>query len=206
MSMQYWNNMYRSIEKINPTDSIWLNQYIGLFSETKEKPIIDLGCGSGSDSIYLLNNGYSVISCDFSKEILDKLVDFDSRINPRHFDIQNGLPFKDSRTYIVLASLSLHYFTWEKTEKIVSEIKRVLEPGGYVICRLNSVNDINYGAGKGIKIEENFYEIEGYYKRFFDKPTIEKLFSCWEITVLKESNISRYEKAKKAWEVVVKKP
>ena len=31
--------------------------------------ILDLGCGSGRDSIYFINNGYEVISCDYSEEL-----------------------------------------------------------------------------------------------------------------------------------------
>lgn len=52
---------------------------------------------------------------------------------------------------------SLHYFNNEAIKSIVEEIKRVLITDGYIIVRVNSVNDINYGAGNGEEIEKNFY-------------------------------------------------
>jgi hypothetical protein len=50
----------------------------------------------------------------------------------------------------MIADLSLHYFSWDETKKIVNEIKRVLKEDGFLLVRVNSVNDTNYGAGKGI--------------------------------------------------------
>lgn len=50
----------------------------------------------------------------------------------------------------------------------MQEIKRILAPHGHLIARVNSTADINHGAGQGRKIEENFYFVEGYNKRFFD--------------------------------------
>ncbi|MCP4178364.1 MAG: methyltransferase domain-containing protein [bacterium] len=205
MSLNHWDDIYQNVENIELKDANWMDQYTAILSESTRKPIIDLGCGSGSESIHLLNRGYSVISCDFSKMILGKLKNLDSRIITKHFDIENGLPFEDSAAHIILASLSLHYFSWESTEKILKEIKRVLDIDGYLICRLNSINDINYGAGSGIKIEKNYYDIGGTHKRFFDESSIDNLFCDWKIVVKKECDIWRYKKPKKAWEILVTK-
>lgn len=76
---------------------------------------------------------------------------------------------------------------------------------GYLICRLNSTNDINYGAGSGIEIEENYYKIGSNYKRFFDEESIDHIFCDWKIIIKKECDIERFEKSKKAWEIVVAK-
>ena len=205
MSLKQWEDIYQNVESIELKESNWLDQYTEIFSESPRKPIIDLGCGSGAESIYLINGGYDVISCDFSKTILDKLTSLDSRIITKCFNIENGLPFKDSAAHIILASLSLHYFSWKSTEKILKEIKRVLDIDGYLICRLNSINDINHGAGSGIEIENNYYEIGGNRKRFFDESSIENLFSDWKIVDRKECNIRRFMRPKKAWEIVVTK-
>ncbi len=205
MSLKHWDDIYQDFENIELKEAHWIDQYSEILSESTRKPIIDLGCGLGSESIHMLNGGYSVISCDFSKIILDKLKALDSRIITKHFDIENGLPFKDSSAHIILASLSIHYFSWDNTEKIVKEVERVLDRDGYLICRLNSINDINYGAGSGLKIEKNYYETGGTCKRFFDESSIENLFCDWKIVVKKECDIRRFKKLKKAWEIVVKK-
>jgi SAM-dependent methyltransferase len=205
MSLKDWDDFYQNVANIELKESNWLDKYSEIFSESPRKPIIDLGCGSGAESIHLINRGHNVISCDFSKTILDKLASFDSRIVTKCFNIENGLPFKDSATHIILASLSLHYFSWKSTEKILKEIKRVLDTSGYLICRLNSIYDINFEAGNGIEIENNYYEIRGNRKRFFDESSIENLFSDWRIVDRKECDIRRYIRLKKAWEIVVTK-
>lgn len=121
MSEKYWEDAYQQIENIEFKEADWLDQYTAIFSESTKKPIIDIGCGTGADSIHLLNKGYTVISCDFSKTVLEKLLNHDSRIIAKSFDIENGLPLKDSEAHIILASLSLHYFSWESTRHILKK-------------------------------------------------------------------------------------
>jgi len=85
----------------------------------------------------------------------------------------------------------------------VKEIKRVLKCNGYLIARVNSVNDINYGAGNGEEIEKNFYLTECGYKRFFDEENVKYYFREFEIEHYKEECIMRYGNEKKAWEFIV---
>ena len=206
MSREYWENIYRTASGPGSAETEWLDRYGPLFAEEPGKQIIDLGCGSGVDSVRLLDLGFSVISCDFSEEALKRLASSDSRIVTKQFNIKEGLPFADSSARIVLASLSLHYFDWNTTRKIAAEIRRVLEPGGCLICRLNSVNDINHGAGSGIELEKNYYNIDGNCKRFFDSESINSLFRDWELLVKEECSIERFTIPKKAWEVAARKP
>lgn len=205
MSLKYWDNIYCSSKNIQEVEAIWLKKYFEIFKENVDKPIIELGCGSGTDSIFLLNSGFSIISCDFSSIVLDKLKTRDKRIFPMQFDLSKGLPFKDSEAHIIVASLSLHYFTWTRTVELISEINQVLDNAGYLLCRLNSVNDKNYGSRKGREIETNYYKLNGHCKRFFDKKSIQILFRDWNIHQIEEVKIIRYGQPKIAWEVLVQK-
>lgn len=36
----------------------------------------------------------------------------------------------------------------------MEEIKRILKPNGNLLARVNSISDLNYGAGQGQKIEK----------------------------------------------------
>lgn len=52
-----------------------------------------------------------------------------------------------------------------------------------LLARVNSIADINHGAGQGEKLEENFFFVEGYNKRFFDEETAQKVFwSDWQLS------------------------
>lgn len=204
MSKEYWNDIYSNMIIDQPNIDEWLGRYDELLKDSISCPIIDLGCGFGNDTLYLINKGYSVISCDFSEEVLLKLKALDERVNSMCFDINGDLPFKSNNTKIIIADLSLHYFSWNDTKNIVEEISRVLDKDGILLCRVNSVNDFNYGAGIGEEIERNYYLNDGRYKRFFDEEQLKELFESWHIMSLEEKEFTRYRYSKVAWEVIIR--
>lgn len=205
MQKNHWNEIFKSYERIEPKYDLWLDKYEDILIKSKDIPIIDLGCGSGNDSLYLSERGYEVISCDFSEEALKRLSYFIDNPVIRLFDLRDGLPFENNSARVVISDLSLHYFYWEETEKILKEIDRVLTDDGILLCRVNSIKDINYGAGKGIELEKNYYDIEGNLKRFFDKEQIEKLFLKWKIHYISEYEMARYGREKIVWEVAAER-
>ena len=205
LQKEYWNKIYESISVKKPKYDLWLDKYENILINSKDTPIIDLGCGFGNDTLYLKERNYEVISCDFSEQALNRLNKIIDNLDTRCFDLRDGLPFEASCAKIVIADLSLHYFTWDETKKILNEISRVLMFNGVLLCRVNSVKDTNYGVGQGIRIEENFYNIDGNLKRFFNETQLRELFENWSIEYMKEAQISRYKMSKIAWEVSIKK-
>ena len=199
-----WNNHFANCGREKPKVDDWLDKFLQILGQSKEVPIIDLGCGSGNDILYLSERGFKVISCDYSEEALKRLNYFIPHPNTRLFNMLDGLPFQDSAAKVILADLSLHYFSSVDTNGIIKDISRVLVDGGYLICRLNSVNDVEFGAGQGVEIEENYYSIDGKYKRFFDKKQIDYFFSGWDIEYMKECTMDRYPKLKRVWEIALK--
>ncbi len=83
----------------------------------------------------------------------------------------------------------------------MQEIKRILSPNGNLLARVNSTADINHGAGQGKKLEENFYFVEGYNKRFFSIEDAQKFFSIIGKVKVREADMLRYTKLKKVIEV-----
>jgi SAM-dependent methyltransferase len=205
LQKQFWNELYNSLEHRILKYDLWLDKYENILVHSKDTPIIDLGCGFGNDTLYLKERGYDVISCDFSEKVLARLCDSIDGLKTKCFDLLDGLPFENNSAKVVISDLSLHYFTWKDTQKILSEIKRVLVDDGYLLCRVNSTNDTNFGAGQGIMIEENFYDIGGKLKRFFDENQLRELFKGWDIQFLNENEINRYKDNKIAWEISIKK-
>lgn len=205
MSKEYWNNVYDTIDINKRKGDVWLEKHNELLLESIDVPILDIGCGLGNDTLYLIDRGYDVISCDFSKVALSKLVLLNNRVKTKCIDINDKLPFKNSSTKIIISDLSLHYFSWFDTTNILLEFSRVLDDQGKLFCRVNSTNDFNHGAGKGIELEKNFYENDGKTKRFFDEKHIRELFKDWNIMYINETQISRYKYDKIAWEVIISK-
>lgn len=205
LQKELWNKMFNSVGNKKPQYDLWLDKYEDILTKSKDIPVIDLGCGCGNDTFYLKEKGYKVICCDFSDIALRTLSSFIDNLNIKCFDMLDGLPFANNSASVIISDLSLHYFTWKDTEKVLKEISRVLMKDGSLLCRVNSINDINYGAAQGRKIEENFYDVNGKLKRFFNEEQLRKLFKDWNIQYIKESEMDRYKSKKVLWEVSAKK-
>lgn len=204
-----WNAIHDSYER----DEIKYDDWLELFWEyidNCETPIIDLGCGSGNDTLYLAEKGKMVIPCDYSQNAIKNIYrNFPEIKRAECFDMTKGLVFEDNFTDIIICDLSLHYFTEQKTFQILNEMKRVLKPGGMLLLRVNSIKDVNHGAGEGTEIEPHLYQTDdGRYKRFFDGEDFDKFFSDWKKIYLHEEVMERYTLQKILWKAAlqVEKP
>lgn len=200
-----WNEEYKNRPFQMPKYDFWLDKHNEILEYSKDTPIVDLGCGLGNDSLYLSERGYQVFSCDISEIALDRVKEFIPNTRTIVVDMLKTLPFDDSSVKVMISDLSLHYFRWTDTLSIVHEISRVLTADGYLLCRLNSTKDVNHGAGQGIRIEEDYYAVDGNMKRFFNEEQIKELFCEWKIQYIKECQMDRYRYPKILWEVVLKK-
>ena len=74
-----------------------------------------------------------------------------------------------------------------------------------MLFRVNSVKDVNHGAGEGKEIESHLYETaDGRLKRFFDEKDIQKFFSEWEKLYIHEEKMGRYGTEKVLWRGALK--
>ena len=202
-SHEYWNRIWNRIEDYT-TDN-WLDDFESIITPATGT-ILDLGCGDGNDTFYLLSRGKDVIACDQSEIALKNVRKHFRNIETMKFNMLDGIPFADNAFEIVIADLSLHYFTTEDTNNIIQEIKRVLKPEGHILLRVNSINDTNHGAGQGKEIEPHLYENNNMLKRFFDVADICVFFKEFAIEYINEELMHRYEKPKWVFKVSVKKP
>lgn len=183
----------------------WLAPYRPQIQEAGG-PALDLGCGLGNATSFLLQNGIETISCDFSSTAIAYIrKKFPSARTIIH-DMRKSLPFESGSFGVVVADLSIHYFYWEKTLEIMDEVARILAGNGLFLFRVNSVNDTNYGAGEGEELERHYYSCGGSKKRFFDAKDIDTLISeKWQRIRVAEDRMDRYGKEKRIWEVALKK-
>lgn len=198
----YWNNEHKKwIDNEIKMDD-WLDKYQDIIKNTHTK-ILDLGCGLGNNSLYLKRLNKEVVAVDYSKVALDFVSKNTSGIETLELDISKKLPFNDNEFELIIADLSLHYFDSDTTIEIMKEIKRILKYDGILLARVNSTKDINFGSNKGVKLEENFYFVNGYNKRFFDFCDIFYYFEIVGKLNYKETEMNRYSKIKKVYELKV---
>jgi SAM-dependent methyltransferase len=188
---------------------LWLDEYSDILENNKENEILDLGCGIGADTLYLIERGYRVLSCDFSNEALKSIQDNIPNSKTLYLDMMNKFPIEDNSYSLIIADLSLHYFDNETTIHIMNEIKRILKQDGVLLSRVASVNDFNFGAGVGEELEKNYYFEGDYTKRFFDLEDVNKYFGIIGSVETEETSMIRneeeYSKPKKLYQVKVMK-
>lgn len=174
---------------------VWRNE-LTVYSDGK--PVLELGCGIGNDARQITAYGLEVISLDIGFKFLTQCSDIDGCF-PVNADVSAPLPFTDNAFGFVLASLSLHYFTWPATLLIADEISRVLHPGGMLLLRVNSTDDVNFGAGSGEVLERNYCLVNGQKKRFFERSDVESMLQGMNNVELWHDTIDRYGKEKQVW-------
>lgn len=192
-----------------PAYDNWLDDYKDILEENKENEILDLGCGVGADTLYLLERGFKVLSCDFSNEALKSVQENIPGSKIKYLNMLDKFPFEDETFSIIVADLSLHYFDDETTIHIMNEIKRVLKNNGVLLARVATVKDFNFGAGVGEELEKNYYFEGDYAKRFFEQVDVDKYFGIIGNVESSEKNMIRdekeYLKPKKLYQIKVTK-
>lgn len=185
----------------------WLNRWLPLLRERADSGLVfEIGCGHGDDTATLARAGLKVRGLDLSPAAvaIAKLRVPSAVLECR--DIRDPFPEQAQNLGAVIASLSLHYFSWSETRRIVQRIRSTLRPSGILLCRLNSTQDHNFGASGHPEIEPNLFLVGGEPKRFFDEASIESLFGeDWRRLSLEHLVTSKYVRPKALWEVVLER-
>jgi ubiquinone/menaquinone biosynthesis C-methylase UbiE len=107
--------------------------------------ILDAGCGTGRNLVYLLKSGFEVFGVDESSAALAHTRQLATNLAP-HLPLDNfrvepveRMSFTDAEFDVVLSSAVLHFARDEEQWcRMFSEMWRVLKPGGVFFARLAS--------------------------------------------------------------------
>lgn len=170
-----------------------------------DQELLEIGCGFGRDTAVLTQAGLRVHGFDLRDIASAQAAAPAARLEQR--DMRQFFPTDPNRYPAIIASLTLHYFEWAETVRLVSDIQLALEPDGLLFVRLNSTEDVLYGATGYPEISHHFYQVEERTKRFFDAQDLRRLFGdgVWQVLSQEKMTIGRYDRPKIAWEVVLKK-
>jgi SAM-dependent methyltransferase len=184
----------------------WLDPFLDEMRKAGETAL-DLGCGIGEDAAELTVRGFQVFAFDVLRKPIGRAVAIAPGARFFVADLQSPLPVRSAAVAVAVASLSIHYFSWQETLALLDEVRRVLRPGGVFVFRVNATDDVNFGAMQGEEIEPNYYHVppDGRnnrpFKRFFDEPSLRAMLTPgWRITSLAHRTISRYDTPKQVWE------
>jgi SAM-dependent methyltransferase len=185
----------------------WLERWIpNLRSTVRLTPVLEIGCGRGADTVTLLNAGFNVVAFDLTAENVEVAKQAAPGAIVSVQNVLDPFPLEASGIDAIVASLSLHYFTWDQTLSVISRVHGTLRDRGLFLGRFNSTEDFNYGAVGNLEIEPGLFMVEGQAKRFFNGDQLSELFgSGWRV-IAKEPMVStKYGLPKALWEVVVER-
>lgn len=174
---QMFDNISPGYDKLNRvisfgTDVAWRKKVVALVNERKAKNILDIATGTGDLAIMLAEIPHSkIIGLDISAGMLDigrqKIIakTLNNQITMQLGDSEN-MTFADQTFDAVTVSFGIRNF--ENLEQGLSEILRVLRPGGQFVILETSVPD-NFIYRKGYQLYSKF--ILPAIGRIFSKDT-----------------------------------
>ncbi len=168
------------------------------FELPEKARVLELGCGNGKTLSGILKTNSKVTAIDSSKMAVELCKKMAEKLGRSDAEILVAdvcrLPFPDSSFDIVIAFHILEHLLSEDREKAVSEIKRVLVPGGKAFVRVFSIGDMRFG--KGNEVEKNtFMRGNKLAYHYFTEQELKSLFSGFQL--ISSSLLSRevhYEK------------
>lgn len=155
----------------------------------RARTILDLGCGQGRDSLFFASKGIKVKALDYSRLAIEQLSKLAKQANlpieASVYDITKPLPFNDGMFDAVYSHMLFSMkFSEEQLKFILKETRRVLRNDGFHFFSVRNHNDKFYG--KGIRVDDEIYDINGFQIRFFTKEEIENLSEGFRILEIKE--------------------
>ena len=146
MSHNFWEKEYKNptflTKEMDPqTDTVRFFKF--LKKEEKfdcfDKQLIDLGCGTGRNSLYAFELGAIPHGMDISKTAISHGLNYlkqrDVDIDLRVGSIGETLPYDDDFFDVALDVTSSNSLSEKEREVYRSELKRVLKPGGYMYIK-----------------------------------------------------------------------
>jgi SAM-dependent methyltransferase len=121
--------------------------------------VLDLGCGTGADAIFLAEQNYEAHGLDFSAQAL---LLAEQRAHDRgvvvdwHECSALKTPFDDSYFDLIADRGCFHHISWRPRRQYAEEIARILRPGGVLFLRGSREADGPFFPVDRVSLSESF--------------------------------------------------
>ncbi|WP_084723156.1 class I SAM-dependent methyltransferase [Streptomonospora alba] len=157
-----------------------------VFADAGAGDVLELGAGHGRDALHFARAGFRVTATDVSQSGLAQLRhDAEAeRLTGRPatvaHDARDPLPLAAGSVDGVFAHMLLCMaLSTAEITALVSEVARVLRPGGTFVYTARHTGDAHYGAGTAHG--DDIFEHGGFAVHFFSRRLVERLAQGWDL-------------------------
>ena len=142
-------------------------------SEKNIGKAIDIGCGAGRDTVYLIKNGWHVIAIDKenTKQIMTNQLN-DEELNRLTFIQSEFENIKLEKNNLIIANYSIPFCNKNKFQEFWHKMVDSIEENGYFVGNFFGKNDE--------------WNTQKSSMTFFSRKTVEELFNNFEILKFEE--------------------
>lgn len=125
-----------------------------------KKNAIDLGCGAGRDTVFLLKKGFEVLAVDKedTEEIIRNRLPEKENKNLK-FLKENFEEIKLPKTNLIVSNFALSFCSKDKFEYLWNEIKKAINKNGYFLGNIFGINDEWNTEEKAFFTKEEVYKL-----------------------------------------------
>lgn len=185
-----WEQLYAKGEFMRRDVDPEIGNQAIFFKTQGVRRVLDLGCGSGRHMVFLAKAGFEMYGLDISPtglcETIRVLAVADLFGHVALFDMQQ-LPYDGGFFDAVISVRVIHHNRLKAVQETVSEIRRVLKPGGLVWVTVPIPKDAPGKGGREIE-PGTFVPLRGREKgiphHHFTKEGLQELFKDFKIISL----------------------
>lgn len=177
----------------------------------KTGAILEVGCGNGKTLLPLARQHYDITAIDISKKALElaqKAVGENVKVKFLQGDVCS-LQFEQASFDGIVCSFVLQHLLGDERKKAISEMRRVLKPGGFLFLDVFTTDDMRYGKGTVVE-QDTFKRKTGIITHYFTGPELRSLLENLESVSLKKIEETKDYSGKKYlrsfFRVVCRKP
>jgi SAM-dependent methyltransferase len=158
--------------------------------------VLELGPGQGRDTLLFAEAGLQVIAIDYADVGLAQIATkaeasgLGATIKTLTADVRDPLPLADASVDACYAHMLLCMaLSTAEIEQLVTEVRRVLKPGGLFVYTVRTTSDPHFGVG--VDRGDDRWETGGFVVHFFDGALIERLADGFELLEVKDHEEGR---------------